>query len=102
MLKVLYPQGSRVIPFESVKGVALQKPNLVVMPQPIQVGEHVTHKQTGSTYTVCELYQVRYDRDQDDQPFFEHWARLQTDDGKPATWKLQQLENHKNKDKTHE
>ena len=92
MLKVLCSQGSMVIPLESVKGVVPQKPNLMVMPRPIQVGDRVRHRQTNSTYKVIELYQVRCDRNKDDEPFFERWARLQTSDGRQARWKLQQLE----------
>jgi hypothetical protein len=61
-------------------------------PRPIQVGDRVRHKQTGHLFTVVELYSVRCDRDENDEPFFESLARLKTAGGKPAHWKLSQLE----------
>jgi hypothetical protein len=83
MLKVLCPQGSRVIPLELVKGVAQQKP--------IQVSDRVRLKGTQSEYVVIELYDY-FMGWVDGERTYEQWARLQTIDGKPATWKLSQLE----------
>lgn len=91
MLKVLCPQGSRVIPLESVKGVAPTKTNLLVMPRPVQVGDRVRHKQTGSAYTVIDIYD-HFMGWVDGERTYEAWARLTTTDGKPAHWKAQQLE----------
>jgi hypothetical protein len=91
MLKVLCPQGSRVIPLDSVKGVASTKPNLLVMPRPMQVGDRVRLKKTQLEFTVVEIYSVR-DGSDNGEPTFEQWAKLQTDDGRPAHWKLRQLE----------
>jgi hypothetical protein len=92
VLKVLCPQGSRVVPLESVRGVAQHKPDLVVMPRPIGVGDRVLLKNTALEYVVVNIYEVRCDRNSEDRPFYEKWARLTTLDGKPATWKLNQLE----------
>jgi hypothetical protein len=91
MLKVLCPRGSRVIPLESVRGVAQQKPNLLVMPRPVQVGDRVRHKQTQHEFTVVELYQ-HYMGLEDGDRTYETWAKLTTDDGRPAHWKLGQLQ----------
>lgn len=91
MLKVLCPQGARVIPLELIRGVAQQKPNLLVMPRPIQVGNRVRHKQTGLSYTVIDIYD-HFMGWVDGERTYEQWAKLQTTDGKPATWKLSQLE----------
>jgi hypothetical protein len=62
------------------------------LPRPIQPGDRVRLKGTQAEYTVVEVYSVRCGRDENDEPFFEQWARLETSDGKPATWKIQQLE----------
>jgi hypothetical protein len=91
MLKVLCPQGARVIPLESVKGVAQQKPNLLGMPRPIQLGDRVQHRQTQHEFTVIEIYQHFMGWEDGDRTY-ESWARLMTDDGKIAHWKIQQLE----------
>jgi D-serine deaminase-like pyridoxal phosphate-dependent protein len=91
MLKVCCRQGARVIPLESVKGVAQQKPNLLVMPRPIQIGDRVRLKGTQAEYVVIEIYSHFMGWEDGDRTY-EQWARLQTDNGKPATWKIQQLE----------
>jgi hypothetical protein len=61
------------------------------LPKAIQPGDRVRHKQTGQTFTVIELYE-HFLGWQDGDRTFERWAKLQTLDGRPAHWKLQQLE----------
>lgn len=60
-------------------------------PQPLEVGDRVRLKNTNREYTITEIRDVR-DGSDNGEPTFETWARLQTDDGNPAHWKLRQLE----------
>jgi hypothetical protein len=78
MLKVLCPHGARIIPLEAVKGIS-------------SAGARVMLKGTDLTYTLLETYQ-QYMGLSDGERTYEQWARLQTHDGKPAYWKLSQLE----------
>jgi hypothetical protein len=90
MLKVLCPQGSKVISLESVKGVVVTKPNLLVTTRPIQVGDRVKLKNTNRFYTIIEVFEVPYWINGDRT--VEMWARCQIVEGRMATWKLGQLE----------
>lgn len=60
-------------------------------PRPIQVGDRVRLNGTQAEYTVIELYDHFMGWEDGDRTY-ETWARLTTPDGKPATWKIQQLE----------
>lgn len=73
---------SRLVPFDQVPA----------LPTTPVSGQQVKLKGTSQTYTLLETYRAYCGRGSDDQPFYEEWARLQTADHKPATWKLNQLE----------
>jgi hypothetical protein len=60
-------------------------------PRLIQVGDRVRLKNTQLEFTIAEIYSVR-DGSDNGEPTFEQWARLQTDDNRPAHWKTRQLE----------
>jgi hypothetical protein len=55
-------------------------------------GDHVCLRGTGLEYTLLDTYDHYMGRDENQKRTYEKWARLQTLDGKPAFWKLQQLE----------
>jgi hypothetical protein len=54
-------------------------------------GDRVCLRGTGVEYTILETYD-HYTGLKDGERTYERWARLQTLDGKPAFWKLPQLE----------
>jgi D-serine deaminase-like pyridoxal phosphate-dependent protein len=60
-------------------------------PRPIQPGDRVRLKGTQAEYVVIELYQHFMGLEDGDRTY-ETWAWLTTADGKPARWKMQQLE----------
>ncbi len=62
------------------------------LPRPLEVGDRVRLKNTERQYTITELYDHFMGLDSNDERTYEQWARLKTDDGKPANWKLRQLE----------
>lgn len=86
MLKVVCPQGEKVIPLETVCEVSFTKP----APTMLKAGDRVKLKNTDFSYTLIEVFEVPYWINGDRTT--ETWARLKTLDGKPATWKLSQLE----------
>jgi hypothetical protein len=55
-------------------------------------GDRVCLRGTGLEYTLLDTYDHYMGRDENQKRTYEKWARLQTLDGKPAFWKLQQLE----------
>lgn len=87
MLKVLCPQGQRVIPLEFVRGVSAENPALNTKSI---VGDLVKLKNTKLEYVITEIYD-HFMGLHDGKPSYEKWAKLQTNDGKPAQWKLNQL-----------
>ena len=56
----------------------------------MKLGQSIRLKNTTLTYTVHRLYISNADTDGDQ--WKEEWAELRTPDGKPAFWKVQQLE----------
>jgi hypothetical protein len=60
-------------------------------PKPIQTGDRVRLKNTALEFLVIETY-AHFMGWVDGDRTYEAWARLQTSDGKPAHWKLSQLE----------
>ncbi len=63
---------------------------------PFIPGDRVCLRGTGVEYTLTETYDHYMGRDSNLVRTYERWAKLQTLDGKPAFWKLQQLELIKN------
>jgi hypothetical protein len=57
----------------------------------LAIGDRVKLKGTQLTYNIIELYE-HFMGWVDGERTYESWAKLQTDDGKPAHWKVQQLE----------
>jgi D-serine deaminase-like pyridoxal phosphate-dependent protein len=80
------PEGLKRVPLNAVT-----RWELPPAPRPIQLGDRVRLKGTQAEYVVIELYD-HFMGWQDGDRTTEACARLQTDDGKPATWKIQQLE----------
>ncbi|NJK29796.1 MAG: hypothetical protein HC940_06425 [Acaryochloris sp. SU_5_25] len=85
-LKVRCPDGDRFIAPEQIKGHASLKPPEARAPK---VGDLVRLKHTTLEYTLAELFEYHYWID--GEHCTELWARLRTLEGKPATWKLNQL-----------
>jgi hypothetical protein len=83
------PSGLKRVPFDAV--IRWEPP---LSPKPIEVGERVQLKGTQAEYVVIELYD-HFMGWKDGERTYEQWARLQTSDHKPATWKLTQLRNLK-------
>jgi hypothetical protein len=77
---------------KSIPLTAIARWELPAIPKTPVPGQRVRLKGTDRTYILIEIYEVYYGRGSDDQPFYEQWARLKTPDGKPATWKISQLE----------
>jgi hypothetical protein len=80
------PDGLKRVPLDAVIRWELSPSPTTPIP-----GQQVRLKGTDRTYTLTEIYRVYCGRGSDDQPFYEQWARLQTNEGKPAHWKLSQL-----------
>lgn len=80
------PSGLKRVPLDAVVRWELPAPTA---PAP---GQQVRLKGTDQTYTLTEIYEVYCGRGPDDERCYEQWAKLQASDGKPATWKLSQLE----------
>ena len=59
---------------------------------PFNPGDRVCLRGTSVKYTILETYDHYMGRDSNLVRTYERWAKLQTLDGKPAFWKLQQLE----------
>ncbi|NJM74878.1 MAG: hypothetical protein HC852_02800 [Acaryochloridaceae cyanobacterium RU_4_10] len=55
-------------------------------------GDRVCLRGTGIQYTILETFDHYMGLDGNLVRTYERWAKLQTLDGKPAFWKLQQLE----------
>jgi hypothetical protein len=83
---LLHPDGRVRVPVYKVLRFDLPDP------RPIQVGDRVRHRQTGQVFIVAELYSHYVGLNSDDERTYEQWAKLTTEDGKPAHWKVQQLE----------
>jgi hypothetical protein len=60
-------------------------------PKTLTPGHRVRLKNTQAEFVVTEIYQ-HYMGLEDGDRTYERWARLQADDGKPAHWKVCQLE----------
>jgi hypothetical protein len=54
-------------------------------------GDRVQLKNTTAVFTVVELF-GHFMGLKDGERTYEDWARLETPDGNPAWWKVQQLE----------
>ena len=81
------PDGSR----KSIPLTAIARWELPAVPKTPIPGQRVRHRQTGQEFTIIEIYD-HYMGFEDGERTYEECARLQTPDGKPATWKIQQLE----------
>lgn len=61
------------------------------LPTPPAPGQRVRLKNTTLEFTIIDIYD-HFMGWVDGERTYEKWARLTTTDGKPATWKVQQLE----------
>lgn len=93
-LLVAHPTGQNAtIPLERVRGFSDSPPvwSVPEVPTPLAPGQQVRLKSTAQAYTLIEIYD-HFMGWADGKRTYETWARLLTDDGRPAHWKLNQLE----------
>jgi hypothetical protein len=80
------PSGLKRVPFDAVI-----RWELPAVPKPIQIGDRVRLKNTALEFVVVEIYD-HFMGLEDGERTYETWAKLTTEDGRPAHWKLNQLE----------
>lgn len=81
-----FPDGS----IKEAPLTAVKKWEPASQPRPLAVGDVAKLRGTDRTYTITRLYDV-FRGIENDKRVYEHWAELQTTDGQPAYWKVQQL-----------
>jgi hypothetical protein len=76
---------------KSIPLTAIARWELPAVPKTIQFGDRVRLKNTALEFVVVEIYD-HFMGLEDGERTYETWAKLTTEDGRPAHWKLNQLE----------